>query len=249
MEWYWCPSPTVALRVKELLCVKFFEQGLAGVGTKSVLIFALTSPSKLLQPFPLKSQSLMVQEWGNWQLLLPSSRHPLSPPSSPNNPSTTEEKPSHSIILQTLVQKARGRGGIHGTSLSRLQTGLCKTTPFTEGYVNDRINTTQAFLLNYNPDYIYQQSSINGKLFSSKSAPTTISQKQYPARKALLGTNLTQSFRLPKTELPGLWGSSPQASDRSPQQNNGKTQECLHPSPGVSSSPPCLLLLSENTGF
>ena len=88
-----------------------------------------------------------------------------------------------------LVQIARGRGGIHGTSLSRVQTGLHKTTPFTEGYVNDRINTTQAFLLNYNPDYIYQQSSINGKLFSSKSAPTTISQKQYPARKALLGTN------------------------------------------------------------
>ena len=175
----------------------------------------------------------MVQEWGNWQLLLRSSHHPLSPPSSPNNPSTVNEKPSHSITLQTLVQKARGRGGIHGTGLSRVQTGLCKTTPFTEGYVNDRINTTQAFLLNYSPDYIYQQSSINGKLFSSKSDPTTISQKQYPARKALLGTNLTQSFRLPKAELLGLWGSgqaSPQASDRSPQQHNGETQECLHPS-------------------
>lgn len=192
----------------------------------------------------------MVQEWGNWQLLLPSSRHPVSPPSSPNNPSTAKEKPSHSIMLQTLVQIARGRRGIRGTSLSRVQTGLRKTTLFTEGYVNDRINTTQAFLLNYNPDYIYQQSSINGKLFSSKSAPTTISQKQYPARKALLGTNdskfqaaedwATQFVRFSA----GIAASLRQVSSTKQWRDSG-----VPPPFGVPSSPPCLLLLSENTRF
>lgn len=93
----------------------------------------------------------MVEEGGNWQLLLQF----ISPPSlsipSPANPSAAKKKPSYSTMLQTLVQKARGAGGIHRTGPSRGWTGVHKTTPSTVCYLNDWINTTGAFLLNYTP--------------------------------------------------------------------------------------------------
>ena len=93
----------------------------------------------------------MVEEGGNWHLLLQF----ISPPSlstpSPTNPSAAKKKPSYSTMLETLVRKARGAGGIHKTGPSRGRTGVHETTASTACYLNDWINTTGAFLLNYTP--------------------------------------------------------------------------------------------------
>ena len=136
-------------------------------------------------------------------------------------------------MLQTLVLKARGMGGIHRTAPSRPQTGLHETIPSIACSVNDGINTTGAFSLNYTPDCIQQQASLNGKCCSNKSAPTTFSQVLHPARKALFWTNLTQHQA---TEDWATWfvgfrcrHAHCKPSDRPPHQNNGKNQECLHP--------------------